>query len=98
MIKFIVTTAKEYTRVFNTFDQVTDYIEQVADDKYKGQSWAYLGRPYGIDSETNETIHSPWTVDSVLFRDSYQGSYNYVQYKIERIDFSTGTLVDFEQP
>lgn len=101
MIKFIVTTPKEPTKVFDTFYDVMTYIHEIQTDKYPSQFVSFFGRPYNVDFETEETIPLPWTVDSVIFRDfdrtSINPSRDYVKYKIERIDFSNGTPIDFDQ-
>ena len=90
MTKFILSSPRIATKMFNSFDDLKSYISEMAKTKYKGQHYNMFGRAFRIEDDT--VFHFPYYVDSVVFED-FEG---YVTYYIERFNIETNERVDLE--
>lgn len=97
MKKFILTSNKRRTEVFDSLEQVVNRLTEINKAEFGNQVWSLFGRGYDYDEE-GAYIDRPWIVDSVCFKDpdKYLNRGLHTVFFIERIDFETGTLMDFE--
>ena len=90
MTKFILSSPRIATKMFNSFDDLKDYIAEMAKTKYKGQHYNMFGRDFKMEDDI--VFLYPYYKDSVVFEEFGE----YVTYYIERFNIETNERIDLE--